>query len=79
MTLRFPTRKHVLSASVSIRGIKPLVADLRHELARVVRDFAALQVPEVRDALLKCADMFEAIPDPPPETPRVRPITRNGV
>jgi hypothetical protein len=57
--LRFPPRKHVITASVKIEDVPGVVARLRRELAQVLRDLAMRNTEPVRAALLEAADIFE--------------------
>lgn len=83
-TAKFPSRRHVVTASLSIRDIQPLVADLRREMAATLRAFASRQEsPELVAALREVADIFESIEGPSPRDqpapeppPKVRPIRK---
>ncbi len=73
--LRFPARRHAVTASLKITDIGPAVSALRREMAELLRAFAAEQEPDVAQALRQVADLFEP-PAVPPEPPKVVPLRR---
>jgi hypothetical protein len=65
--LRFPPRRHVLTASLKITEIPALVASVRREVARILRETARDEHPAVAARLREIADLFEAPTPEPPE------------
>jgi hypothetical protein len=65
--LRFPPRHHALTASLRITEIPALVASVRGEVARILREMARDEHPAVAARLREIADLFEAPTPEPPE------------
>jgi hypothetical protein len=58
--LRFPPRRHVLSASLSIRDVPGVLEEMARKVAELLRESAADEQPAVAARLLAIADDFTA-------------------
>ncbi len=57
--LRFPPVRHVLTASIKIADVQPLVDSLRRDIARILREMAAKESPKVGARLREIAEAFD--------------------
>jgi hypothetical protein len=69
--LRFPARRHVLTAALKITDIPDAMVGLQRMVAQTLREIAADEVPAVAARLLEIADAFDerGTLQPPPPTP----------
>ena len=65
--LPFPPKHHVLTARLAITDIPALVAEVRRDVARILREMATEESPEVATRLREIAMMFDV---PITTTPR---------